>query len=284
MLPALVSPGSPAAREFRFLAASLVVNAQSNGQPVRATSNVRQPAFEPVGAMSNVRQPPFIVFVSPAEGDGSTAVAANTALAAAHQGNRVQALDADNERLGMTSLLAVAAPRSSEAAGDVSAGSDPELWHEAGEDVNGHRESGAARVHELMAPMLVPVGDRGQVTVVEAGSGSTSMRLPTEREFDLIIADGPPRLDGHIDEIVRSAGALVIVVRHRGKVEDARQLIGRLDLLGVRPLGYVYNRGGSSRARWIRRRFVRHGGDVPDQAEQQRPVDASVEDDLVERP
>ena len=85
-LPALVSPATPAAREFRFLAASLVVNAESNGQSRGRTNKVRQPAF--------------VAFVSPSEGDGSTTVAANTALAAAQQGHRVQALDADVEAPG----------------------------------------------------------------------------------------------------------------------------------------------------------------------------------------
>jgi capsular polysaccharide biosynthesis protein len=270
MLPALVNPASRAAREFRFLAASLAVNAQSNGQPV--------------GATRKVRRPPSVAFVSPAEGDGSTTVAANTALAAAHQGHRVQALDADKERLGLQSLLAVAAPRSSEPAGEVSRGSDAELWHEIDDEVNGHHEGRADRVEELVAPRVIRVGDRGQVTVVGLGSAPTSMQWRTERDFDLIIADAPPMLDGdHIDEIVRSAGALVIVVRHRGKAEDARQLVGRLELLGVRPLGYVYNRGGSSRKRWIWRRSPRHGADLPARAEQRRPDHASVEDDLVER-
>ena len=269
-LPALVSPATPAAREFRFLASSLTVNAESNGQPK--------------GRTNKVRQPPFVAFVSPAEGDGSTTVAANTALAAAQQGHRVQALDADIERLGMKSLLAVATARSSEAAGEVSNDADAELWSEADEEVNGHREDRAARIQEFVAP-VIRMGDRGRVTVVDVGSAPpTSMHRRTQREFDLVIADGPPMLDGdHIDEIVRSAGAVVIVVRHRGKAEDARQLIGRLDLLGVRPLGYVYNRGGSSHKHWTSRRSARPGADLPDQVEQPRPADASVEEDLVER-
>ena len=273
MLPALVSPTTPAAREFRFLAASLAVNAESNGQRVGATNKARRPRF--------------VAFVSPAEGDGSTTVAANTALAAAHQGHRVQALDADSERLGLKSLLAVATPSSSEAAGEVSNDADAELWklwHEADEEVNGQREDRAPRIQKLVAPPVIRVGDRGQVTVVEVGSVPPSVQRRTEREFDLIIADGPPMLDGdHIDEILRSAGAVVMVVRHRGKLEDARQLIGRLELLGVGPLGYVYNRGGSSRKRWTSRGSARSGADLPAQARQRRAVQASVEDDLVER-
>jgi Mrp family chromosome partitioning ATPase len=273
MLPALVSPTTPAAREFRFLAASLAVNAESNGQRVGATNKVRRPRF--------------VAFVSPSEGDGSTTVAANTALAAAHQGHRVQALDADSERLGLKSLLAVATPSSSEAAGEVSNDADAELWklwHETDEEVNGQREDRASRIQKLVAPPVIRVGDRGQVTVVEVGSVPPSVQRRTEREFDLIIADGPPMLDGdHIDEILRSAGAVVMVVRHRGKLEDARQLIGRLELLGVGPLGYVYNRGGSSRKRWTTRGSARSGADLPDQARQRRAVHASVEDDLVER-
>ena len=273
-LPALVNPATPAAREFRFLAASLTVNAESNGQPK--------------GRSNKARQPPLVAFVSPAEGDGSTTVAANTALAAAQQGHRVEALDADIERQGMKTLLEVAAARSSEAAGEASNDADAELWklwHEADEEANGHGEDRAARIQELVAPPVIRMGERGQVTVVDVGPAApTSMHRRTKGQFDLVIADGPPMLDGdHIDEIVRSAGAVVIVVRHRGKAEDARQLIGRLELLGVRPLGYVYNRGASSRKHWTPRRSARRGADVPDQAEQRRPVEPSVEEDLVER-
>ena len=274
MLPALASSASPAAREFRLLAASLTVNAESNGQP-KSRAN-------------KVRQPPYVAFVSPTKGDGSTTVAANTALAAAQQGQRVEALDADIERQGMKTLLEVATARPSEAAGEVSNDADAELWklwHEADEEVNGHGEDRAPRIQQLVAPPVIRIGDRGRVTVIDLGpAASTSMHRRTKGEFDLVIADGPPMLDGdHINEIVRSAGAVVIVVRHRGKAEDARQLIGRLELLGVRPLGYVYNRGGSSRKHWTTRRSARRGADVPDQGEQRRPVDPTVEEDLVER-
>jgi protein-tyrosine kinase len=269
-LPALVSPATPAAREFRFLAASLTVNAESNGQPK--------------GRTNKVRQPPFVAFVSPAEGDGTTTVAANTALAAAQQGHRVQALDADIEAPGMKSLLAALAPTSSEAAGEVSNDADAEVWHEADEEVNGHREDRAARVQEFVAPPVIRVGDRGKVAVVDVESADpASMTRRTQREFDLVIADGPPMLDGdHIDEIVRLAGAVVIVVRHRGKAEDARQLISRLELLGVRPLGYVYNRGGSSRKHWTRR-SAQPEVVPPKPVERRQPADASVEEDLVQR-
>ena len=262
-LPALMSPATPAAREFRFLAASLVVNAESNGQPRGRTNKVRQPAF--------------VAFVSPSEGDGSTTVAANTALAAAQQGHRVQALDADVEAPGLKSLLALVTPASSEDGGETAS--------EDGGETNGHREDGAGQVEEYAAPPVIRVGDRGKVTVVDVGSAApTSMQRRTQREFDLVIADGPPMLDGnHVDEIVRMAGAVVIVVRHRGKAEDARQLINRLELLGVQPLGYVYNRGGATRKHWTPRRSPQPGVDPPVPVEPRPVADASVEEDLAQR-
>jgi Mrp family chromosome partitioning ATPase len=262
-LPALMSAATPAAREFRFLAASLVVNAESNGQPRGRTSKVRQPAF--------------VAFVSPSEGDGSTTVAANTALAAAQQGHRVQALDADVDAPGLKGLLAVVTPTSGEDRGETTS--------EDGGEANGHREDGAGQVEEFVAPPVIRVGDRGKVTVVDVGSAApTSMHRRAQREFDLVVADGPPMLDGdHADEIVRMAGAVVIVLRHRGKAEDSRQLINRLELLGVRPLGYVYNRGGAPRKHWTPRRVSQHGA-VPPEPDERRPVaDASVEEDLAQR-
>jgi Mrp family chromosome partitioning ATPase len=261
-LPALMSAATPAAREFRFLAASLVVNAESNGQPRGRTSKVRQPAF--------------VAFVSPSEGDGSTTVAANTALAAAQQGHRVQALDADVDAPGLKGLLAVVTPTSGEDRGETTS--------EDGGEANGHREDGAGQVEEFVAPPVIRVGDRGKVTVVDVGSAApTSMHRRAQREFDLVVADGPPMLDGdHADEIVRMAGAVVIVLRHRGKADDARQLINRLELLGVRPLGYVYNRGGATPKHWMPRRPPQPGVGRPEPVERRPVADASVED-LVQR-
>jgi Mrp family chromosome partitioning ATPase/capsular polysaccharide biosynthesis protein len=277
-LPALVSPATPAAREFRFLAASLVVNAESNGQQR--------------GRANKVRQPAFVAFVSPSEGDGSTTVAANTALAAAQQGHRVQALDADVEAPGLKSLLALVTPRSSDDGGETMGDDGGETMSvDGGEtmsvdggETNGHREDGAGQVEEHVAPPVIRVGDRGKVAIVDVGSAApTSMHRRTQREFDFVVADGPPMLDGdHVDEIVRMAGAVVIVVRHRSKAEDARQLINRLEMLGVRPLGYVYNRGGATRKHWTPLRSPQRGVGPPEPVERRPVADASVED-LVQR-
>jgi len=270
-LPALMSPATPAAREFRFLAASLVVNAESNGQARGRTNKVRQPAF--------------VAFVSPSEGDGSTTVAANTALAAAQQGHRVQALDADVEARGLQSLLALVTPMSSDDGGKTTSEDGGESTSEDSRETNGHREDGAGQVEEHAAPPVIRVGDRGKVAIVDVGSAApTSMHRRTQREFDFVVADSPPMLDGdHVDEIVRMAGAVVIVVRHRTKAEDARQLINRLEILGVRPLGYVYNRGGATRKHWSTRRSPQPGVGSPEPVQRRPVADASVED-LVQRP
>jgi Mrp family chromosome partitioning ATPase/capsular polysaccharide biosynthesis protein len=262
-LPALMSPATPAAREFRFLAASLVVNAESSRQPSGRTNNVRQPAF--------------VTFVAPSEGDGSTTVAANTALAAAQQGHRVQALDADVDAPGLTSLLAVVTARSSHEVQQTTS--------EDGGETNGYPEEGAGQAEERVALPVIRVGDRGKVAIVDVGSAApTSMHRRTQREFDFVVADGPPMLDGdHVDEIVRMAGAVVIVVRHRGKADDARHLINRLELLGVRPLGYVYNRGGATRKHWARRRHPQPSVGPPEPVKRRPVADASVED-LAQRP
>jgi Mrp family chromosome partitioning ATPase len=188
----------------------------------------------------------------------------------------VQALDADVDAPGLKSLLAVVTPMASD--------DSEQTTSEDGGETNGYREDGAGQVEERVAPPVIRVGDRGKVAIVDVGSAApTSMHRRAQREFDLVVADGPPMLDGdHADEIVRMAGAVVIVVRHRGKAEDARQLINRLELLGVRPLGYVYNRGGGTRKHWTPRRSPQPGVGRPEPVERRTVADASVED-LVQR-
>jgi len=196
----------------------------------------------------------------------------------------VQALDADVDAPGLKSLLALVTPPSSDDVEQTTSDDGEQTTSEDGGETNGYREDGAGQVEERVAPPVIRVGDRGKVAIVDVGSAApTSMHRRTQREFDFVVADGPPMLDGdHVDEIVRMAGAVVIVVRHRGKVEDARQLINRLELLGVRPLGYVYNRGGAIRKHWTPRRFPQPGVGPPEPVERRPVADASVED-LVQR-
>jgi Mrp family chromosome partitioning ATPase len=61
-------------------------------------------------------------------------------------------------------------------------------------------------------------------------------------QFDLVIIDVPPILHfAYADALLRSSGGVVIVVRHRSEASRLRQIRDRLALLGVRPIGYVYN-------------------------------------------
>src|SRR4029453_7987303 len=188
------------------------------------------------------------------------------------------------EAPGLKSLLALVTPRSSDDGGETMGDDGGETMSVDGGETNGHREDGAGQVEEHVAPPVIRVGDRGKVAIVDVGSAApTSMHRRTQREFDFVVADGPPMLDGdHVDEIVRMAGAVVIVVRHRSKAEDARQLINRLEMLGVRPLGYVYNRGGATRKHWTPLRSPQRGVGPPEPVERRPVADGSVED-LVQR-
>jgi Mrp family chromosome partitioning ATPase len=67
-------------------------------------------------------------------------------------------------------------------------------------------------------------------------------------QFDLIIMDVPPILHvAYADALLRSAEAVAVIVRHRSAAARLRHVLNRLELLGVRPIGYVYNFAPSRR-------------------------------------
>jgi Mrp family chromosome partitioning ATPase len=73
-------------------------------------------------------------------------------------------------------------------------------------------------------------------------------------QYDLVVVDVPPILHAHTgDALLRSAEAVVVVVPHRSEANRLKHVTDRLGLLGVRPLGYVYN-FAPSRRRSSRRR------------------------------
>jgi Mrp family chromosome partitioning ATPase len=61
-------------------------------------------------------------------------------------------------------------------------------------------------------------------------------------EFDIVLIDVPPILHiAYADALLRSAGTVVVVVRHRSEAARLKSVGDRLALLGAHPVGYVYN-------------------------------------------
>jgi hypothetical protein len=97
----------------------------------------------------------------------------------------------------------------------------------------------------------------GAVSLLEWGpAGSASQLDGVRSRFDLLVADLPPMLDGaRAHALVSVVDRVFVVVPHRGTHLDLKELVDRLELLGVRPAGYVYNMRPSRRKRGLARRL-----------------------------
>jgi polysaccharide biosynthesis transport protein len=218
-LPALTSGDTKAAREFRFLSSSVAA----------------------AGPRADVgdRASPLVGFVAASRGDGTTTIVANTALAAAQEGYAVLALDADGGTRALTHRL----------------------LSETGTPTSGNgrtigQPGNTALPESAIMRSAIATDGGGAVSLLEWGpAGSASQLDAVRRRFDLLVADLPPMLDGaRAHALVSVVDRVFVVVPHRGTHLDLKELLDRLDLLGVRPAGYVYNMRPSRRKRgWARR-------------------------------
>lgn len=225
MLPVLHAPGTEAAEAFRLLASGIGVPGVSIGRPHEAAS--ASSGRDGLGATN-----PVIAFVSSSFGAGTTTLVANTAIAAAQEGLKVLAIDADVGMRDLTRLL------SDEEAQALDGGP----WH----------ASAASSEQNIRRVMMLPGG--GTVSLlgptVATRRRSDVIRaeqiLPTpdliRDQFDMMLVDVPAILNvAYADALLRSAESVVFVVPHRSPEALLKRSLDRLDLLGVRPLGYVYN-------------------------------------------
>jgi Mrp family chromosome partitioning ATPase len=229
-LPVLHAPGTESAEAFRFLASGL-------GLPREPSKKAQWAATSRQRASGGANR--SVAFVSASFGDGTTTLAANTALAAAQEGHRVLALDADVERHGLTRLLLGDDALTIDGAEVTPVGLSDMLR-------DGTSAEGIRRV----------MGTRAGGTLSLLGPGTATLRsddvfrseqilaaLDSIRDqFDLVLIDVPPILHvAYADALLRSVGAVVVVVRHRSAAARLKHVTDRLDLLGVGPIGYVYN-------------------------------------------
>jgi tyrosine-protein kinase Etk/Wzc len=105
------------------------------------------------------------------------------------------------------------------------------------------------------AIVTVPVADgaslnllaRGHRPVIAANffrSAATRVFFEGIRdEFDLVLIDTPPLLHVAYTSIIsRYADATLLVVNHGGAVSELEEVVDRLEFIGTKPIGYIYNR------------------------------------------
>ena len=206
-LPVQDMPQTRTAEAYRFAAAALDI--QSGGS----------------GAKS-------LVIVSGNAGDGKTTVIANSAMALAREGNRVLVIDADFGSQNLSQLLVGNIPPAAGITEVVETGTS---------------------LRQAIA--TVPVADgaslsllaRGHRPVIAANffrSAATRVFFEGIRgEFDLVLIDTPPLLHvAYTSVIARYADAALLVVNHGGAVSELEEVADRLEFIGTKPIGYIYNR------------------------------------------
>lgn len=218
-LPVLSAQETKSAREFRYLASSIMFRSGSSDRAERGATSRESGGTAPVGRL--------IAFVSACRGDGATTAVANTAFAAAQEGNRVLALDADVETQDLTEMLLGEEPSATDGADGA-----------VGNPVDGVRHGSAPTPRWVMG-----TSSGGTVSLLEWGSTQALATMESLRaQFDLVVADIPPMLDGaSANALLSTADGVIVVVPHRGEAIHLKQMLNRLDLLGIRSVGYVYN-------------------------------------------
>jgi Mrp family chromosome partitioning ATPase len=205
-LPVQDEPTSRTAEAFRFAATALDIQSSSTGAKT-------------------------MVAVSGAGEEGKTTVVANTAMAAAREGNRVLVIDADFGSQALSQMFVGEIPPA----------------------------AGITEVVETGMPLrravvTVPVADGASLSLLSRGhrpviaanffrSASTRVFFESVREeYDLVLIDTPPLLYVAYTSIIsRYADAALVIVNHGGQVSDTEEVADRLEFIGIDSIGYIYN-------------------------------------------
>ncbi|MGH3065776.1 MAG: AAA family ATPase [Gaiellaceae bacterium] len=237
-LPVLHSPGTASAEAFRLLESVVGPPREARRKSERRAANRQRDEsgrFAPTGAGEGLRT---IAFVAGAFGDGATTLTANTAFAAAQEGHRVLALDTDVDQQGLTRLLlgrAITVDGGEAAAEGLTAILRQRASTETIQRVMG---TGAGGELSLLGPAIATRRRNDAFRAEQILETLDSVR----DQFDVVLIDVPPIVHvAHADALLRSAGTVVVVVRHRSEALRLKHVGDRLRLLGVQPVGYVYN-------------------------------------------
>jgi len=173
-----------------------------------------------------------VAFISAESGDGTTTIAMNSALAAAQAGDSVLVLDGDLRGRGLTRFLP-----------------------------DGGLGVGRFGLTDMLLSGVVPrstmrieTSNGGSLSLVEPGSVTLDAvgairpdRIrasleSTRGQYDRVFIDLPPVLEfPYAEALLSCADTVVVVASRRGNGSRLEQLVGRLDVIGVRPIGHVNN-------------------------------------------
>lgn len=206
-LPVQDMPQTRTAESFRFAAAAIDIQSAASG------------------ARS-------LVVVSGNARDGKTTILANAAMAAAREGNRVLVIDADFGSQNLSQLLVGNIPPATGITEVVETGADL------------RRAMVTVPIADGAALSLLSRGHRPVIAANFFRSAATRVFFEGIRdEFDLVLIDTPPLLHVAYTSIIsRYADGALLVVNHGGAVSELEEVVDRLDFIGTKPIGYVYNR------------------------------------------
>jgi Mrp family chromosome partitioning ATPase len=212
-LPVIDAPTSASAEAFRFVSASIALQQK---WPTNADGS------------KNFKS---LVTLSAGLFEGKTVVTANTALAAAREGHKVLVVDADFGNQKLTELL-LGSSMPTVGMTDVTDGGV--TLQNAVVDVP---HDGSGSVHLL---------SRGTVSVQApdffASQGTQALFGSLATIYDLVLIDAPPLLRvAYATTLARLADRAMVVVAHGEDTHAAEELRDQMELVGIPPIGYVYN-------------------------------------------
>jgi capsular exopolysaccharide synthesis family protein len=168
-----------------------------------------------------------VLVTSPAPGDGKTTVAANLAIAFAHQGMRVLLIDADMRRGRVHDLFRV--------------GRDPGLSQVLTGAVT---FEAAVRPTPVTGLFILPTGvlpdDPNELVGAE---GMRTMLGELAREFAMVVVDSPPVMAASDAAVMSTICDATVVVVRAGQTheEEARHTLRQLSMVGGNVVGAVLN-------------------------------------------
>jgi Mrp family chromosome partitioning ATPase len=212
-LPVIDAPTSASAEAFRFVSASIAL------QQKWPTNDDGSKNFK------------SLVTLSAGLFEGKTVVTANTALAAAREGHKVLVVDADFGNQQLTELL-LGSTMPLVGMTDVTDGRV--TLKNAVIDVP---HDGSGSVH-LLARGTVSV----QAPDFFAAQGTVALFSSLAKIYDLVLIDSPPLLRvAYATTLARLADRAMVVVAHGEDTHAAEELRDQMELVGIPPIGYVYN-------------------------------------------
>jgi Mrp family chromosome partitioning ATPase/capsular polysaccharide biosynthesis protein len=172
-----------------------------------------------------------VVAVSSTLGEGKTTVVANTAMAAAREGNAVLLIDADFGDQSLSRILLNGREVERGLTELVEEGLEP---IEVVEPITQGSESNLGLIGRGRRPVTAPDFFRS--------AGAQEFFTKVRERFDLVLIDAPPLLQvAYASTVARYADAAMVVVPHDGDVGDLEEAAARLSFIGIPIAGYVYN-------------------------------------------